>query len=70
MQQNKTCRNNTLTMGKITARFFPLFLSRLRPAKPDFERELDDRLAARRAMRAARSDAARRGWASRRSAGA
>lgn len=50
--------------------FRPAFLSRLfaQPIKDDFARELDERLAARKALRAARSQAAIKGWQTRRSA--
>lgn len=43
--------------------FTPAFLARLKPAY-----DLDARLAARKALRLARSAAARRGWQTRRSA--
>lgn len=45
-------------------RFRPLFLDRLR--KSTFERELDARLAERKRLRAARSEAAKTGWRTRR----
>lgn len=53
---------------------WPRFLTRWFTRRPrvdlaEFERQLDANLAARRARRAARSEAARKGWSTRRRTG-
>jgi hypothetical protein len=68
MQQNEAFQPETVAQPLtvfVRHNFTPRFLARLRTAR--LEREIDERLAARKAARSTRSEAAKLGWQTRRS---